>query len=104
MALSSHDYVARVLLIARKEGSFVEMNETQALAATIYLALLSIKRLHIVVFGKELCDTGVATACEDTSVLDESERLHVTGNGIRLALENLHTLLQTGRHVIVHDA
>lgn len=78
--------------MGRKKGSVVEIDETLVLTAAISLALLSIKHEHVVVFGVELCHTGVATAPGNAGILDEPGRLYFVVNVGRYSLEGMHVV------------
>lgn len=94
MPVCSHEQQPGILFFGRIEGSDVEMDETQDMAASTLLALLRSKRESIVVFGEELSNVGVLTACGNASVPDELGRLPVADNVGCTSLEDLHVVLQ----------
>lgn len=87
-----------------KEGIFVGLDATQAMAGTTFLALLFKKRDHGVVSEQVLCTAGVAPALGKAGILDEAVRQHVPGNVGHWSLQELRIVLHLKPHGIVYDA
>lgn len=74
------------------------------MATATWLALLSNKHEHVMVFDGKRCNAGVVTTRGEAAILDELGRQHIDCSVGRSSPEELPIVLQLERQVIDHDA